>query len=90
MEGAVEILLIILAVMFCIGIVSGILSIFFTIKKVYPILSIILSILCWFGVSVAVNMTIGILTGRLVMILLGAFVGIIIAKSTKNMKQNKK
>lgn len=89
MEGAVEILLIILAVMFCIGIVSGILSIFFTIKKIHPILSIILSAVCWFGVSVAVNMTIGILTGGLVMILLGAFVGVIIANSTKNMKQKK-
>ncbi|MBE6845223.1 MAG: hypothetical protein E7508_05840 [Ruminococcus sp.] len=87
MEGAIAVLLVVLAVIFCIGIVSGILSVFFTIKKIYPVAAIILSIVCWFGVSVAVNMTTGPLIGGIIMILLGAFVGVIIAKSIKNMKK---
>ncbi|MBQ3566256.1 MAG: hypothetical protein IJA12_03655 [Oscillospiraceae bacterium] len=90
MADAIGILLVISAVMFCIGVVCGILSVLFTLKKIRPVLAIILSIVCWIGLSVTVNMTAGFFIGRLVMILLGAFVGIIIAKSTKNMKQNKK
>ena len=90
MEGAVAILLVVLAVMFCIGVLGGILSVVFTIKKIHPVASIILSVICWFGVTSAVNLTFGILIGGLFMILLGVFVGVITAKSVKNMKQNKK
>ena len=90
MKVIVTLMIIICALMFCTGIVFGILSVFFTIKKKHPVAAIILSIVCWFGVSVAVNMTAGPLIGGIIMVLLGAFVGVIIAKSTKIMKQNKK
>lgn len=90
MNGSLVTLLIILAVIFCIGLVSGILSIFFTIKKIQPIAAIILSIVCWFGVSVMVNMTLGILIGSLLTIFLGMFSVIIIIKSVKIIKQNSK
>jgi len=86
MEGA-AVLLAILAVMFCIGVLSGILSVVFTIKKIHPVASIILSIVCWLGVTSVVNLTFGILIGGLFMILLGVFVGVIISKSVKNMKK---
>ena len=90
MEGAVAILLVILAVMFCIGVLGGILSVVFTIKKIHPVASIILSVICWFGVTVAVKFTIGIMVSIQLSVLLGLFNGVIIIMSVKNTKQNKK
>ncbi len=90
MKFIVTLMIIICALLFCTGVVFGILSVIFTIKKKHPVAAIILAIVCWFGISVAVNMTAGALIGGIIMVLLGAFVGVIIAKSMKIIKQNKK
>ena len=73
MEKTILIILITLALLFCAGIACGITSFIFLRKRKYPIISIILSIICWFGICIPINFTIGISIGRILGILVGIY-----------------
>ncbi|MBD5444359.1 MAG: hypothetical protein HDR29_02285 [Lachnospiraceae bacterium] len=90
MEDAVLIILITLALLFCAGIACGILSIVFLIKKKHPIISIILSFICWFGICIPINSTIGFFIGRVSMILMGIYCMCVVVCSVIILKRAKK
>lgn len=52
MAGAVGILLIILGIFFLIGIVCGIISLIFAVKKKHRTASIVLLLVCWLGMCI--------------------------------------
>ncbi|MBD5522673.1 MAG: hypothetical protein HDR03_15870 [Lachnospiraceae bacterium] len=87
MEDVVLIILITLALLFCAGIVCGIISIAFLIKKKHPIISIILSFICWFGICIPIDATIGFFIGRVSMILMGIYCICVVVCSVKILKK---
>ena len=87
MEDVVLIILITLALMFCAGIACGIINIAFLIKKKHPIISIILSFICWFCICIPINSTIGFFIGRVSMILMGIYCICVVVCSVKNYKR---
>ena len=87
MEDVILIILIKLALLFCAGIACGILSIIFLMKKKHPIISIILSFICWFGTCIPIDFTIGFFIGRVSMILMGIYCICVVVCSVKNYKR---
>ncbi len=87
MEEAVTILLVILGVLFITGIASAVLAFIFVKKKVHPIISIILSFICWLGIVIPIKYTIGFFFSGISMLLVGIYSVIIIVKSVKVMKK---
>lgn len=59
MAGAVGIILIILGIFFLIGIVCGIISLIFAVKKKHRIASIVLLLVCWLGMCIPASFTLG-------------------------------
>lgn len=84
MGSYILLLVIVFGVMFCLGIASGIVSFIFAKKGKHPVISIVLSVICWLGVCISIKFTIGFSVYRLAMILLGIFSVIIIIMSIKN------
>ena len=67
------IILIALALLFCAGISCGIISIILLIKRKHPIITIILSFVCWFGICIPINFIIGISIDWILGILVGIY-----------------
>ena len=83
------ILLIILGILFCVGVVSGIVSFIFVQKEKHPVLAILLAILCWFFICVPVKFVISSFLCSVFMILMGILCGALIMKSILNIRNNK-
>lgn len=86
MEYAVSILLIIFSIFFFIGIVSGVISFILVKKKKYSIVSIVLSFICWIGITIPIKYAIGFFIHKLAMVIIGIYSIFIITASVKNMK----
>lgn len=86
MEASISLILICLAIMFCIGISCGIFSIILTKKHKHPIISILISIICWLGLSIPTSLTLGFMIGILAIILFGIYVITIIISNIKNIR----
>lgn len=84
----ISIFLISLVISFCVGIVCGIFSTVLVKKHKYPIVSIVLSIISWFGLCIPINFTIGFMVGKLAIIIVGIYVVSVIIKNVRNIKDN--
>lgn len=84
----ISLFLIGLAAAFCIGIICGIFSTVLVKKKKYPILSIALSLISWFGLCIPINFTLGFMVGKLAIIIIGIYDVSVIIKNVKIMKDN--
>ena len=89
LENAVIILLIILGILFCVGVVSGIVSFIFVQKEKHPVLAILLAILCWFFVCVPVNIVISSFLCSVFMVLMGIVCGALVMKSVIYIRKSK-
>ncbi len=84
----ISIFIISLAITFCVGIVCGIFSTILVKQHKYPIVSIVLSIISWFGLCIPINFTLGFMAGKLAMIIVGIYVVLVIIKNVRNMREN--
>ncbi|MCM1132705.1 MAG: hypothetical protein NC340_04460 [Ruminococcus flavefaciens] len=86
MDEVVTTFLAVLGVMFLTGIASAVLAFVFVKKKVHPVISIILSVVCWLGIVIPIRHTIGFFFSRISMLSVGVYSAVIIIKSVKIMK----
>ena len=84
-ERMVWLLLIFFGILFCAGLVCGILSLVFVIKKKHPVVSIIFSVVCWFGLCIPVEFTVGELMYGYAVYLVGIYSVVMIVLSVGNM-----
>ncbi len=80
MGEAVSIILIALLIFFVLGVVSGVVAIYFLRKKKCPVLTVVLAMICFLGVYIPVKLVMGFMVASAILVLLGAFVIYVIVK----------
>lgn len=89
MGEAVSIILIASLIFFVLGVISGVVSIYFLRKKSRPVLTVVLAMICFLGVYIPVKLVIGFMVARTVLVLLGAFVIYVIVRVIRESNRRK-